>query len=458
MTRQSLARVIIAGTNSGCGKTTVTCALLSAFKQTNTVVTSFKCGPDYIDPMFHGKVLGISSSNLDPFFYDDNTLKALLCENANGICVIEGVMGFYDGMTLESTKASTYDVAKILNTPVILTVNCKGTAYSVLPVIEGFLNHKKDYDLAGVILNGISPMTYGKVKSLIEKHFENKIKVFGYLPKLPENLILESRHLGLVTANEITDIRLKLDELGKIALKTLDINLIAQTAKETKALQYNDLDIKPICENVNIAVAMDNAFCFYYKDNLKLIQKLGAKLCYFSPLKDEKLPENIDGIYLGGGYPELYLNELEKNVSMKNDIHKFLTQNKPCIAECGGFMYLTKEVEGKKMVGFFDYTCKNTGKLSRFGYQTLTALQNNLICKKNEQVKAHEFHYYDCSDNGNQMTSTKPSGINWLSAHTSQSLYAGFPHLSFYSNIQIPKNFIEKCKEFKHEQHETNGN
>lgn len=444
---KNLARIIIAGTSSGCGKTTVTCALLSAFLQKNIETSSFKCGPDYIDPLFHGKILGLNSSNLDPFFYDDETLKALLCENAKGISVIEGVMGFYDGMSIDSTDGSTYTVAKITKTPVILTINCKGTAYSILPVIEGFLKHKNDYNLAGVILNNISKTTYKKMKIVIENYFENKIKIFGYIPRLPDILKLESRHLGLVTADEIENIKFKLNKLGKYAAKTLDLDMIIETAKSAENLEFSPLEIKSICENVNIAVARDKAFCFYYRDNLRLLEKLGAKLIYFSPLEDELLPENADGLYIGGGYPELYVNVLANNLAVKSSIYKFLKSNKPCIAECGGFMYLTNSIDDYPMTGFIEAESYNTHTLSRFGYQNLTSNKDNLLCKKGESFKGHEFHYYDTNNNGADITAVKPSGLTWQACHMSENLYAGFPHLSFYSNINIAKNFIKKCKE-----------
>ncbi|MFI3207412.1 MAG: cobyrinate a,c-diamide synthase, partial [Clostridia bacterium] len=337
--KKNAARILIAGTNSGCGKTTVTCALLSALKQRNLKVSSFKCGPDYIDPMFHGKAIGVSSSNLDLFFYDENTLKNLLAENSEEISVIEGVMGFYDGTSFSETKASSYHLAKTTETPVILTINCKGLAYSVLPIIEGFANHKKDYKLSGVILNNTTKSSYIMLKKTIEEYFAGEIKVFGYLPKLPEDLIIESRHLGLVTANEIENIKEKLQKLGELASEYIDIEKIIETANSANEICYEKIDIQKICD-VNIAVALDNAFCFYYKDSLKLLEKLGANIKYFSPLKDTKLPKNIDGIYLGGGYPELYLKELSENETMKDSIKNFLEQNKPCIAECGGFLYL----------------------------------------------------------------------------------------------------------------------
>lgn len=447
MKNKSIPRIIIGGTNSGCGKTTVTCAVLSAILQKNMELSSFKCGPDYIDPMFHGKILSVPSSNLDPFFFSENTLKSVLAEHSHGLAVIEGVMGLFDGMSLGSTKGSTYDVAKITNSPVILTINCKGAAYSVLPIIEGFINHKNDYNLAGVILNNMTSHTFEAVKKLVEENLGNKVKMLGHLPKLPEDLVIESRHLGLVTANEIENIKEKLAKLGEFASKTIDIEKIIEIANTALKIEYEEIKTKAVCKNLNIAVAMDNAFCFYYKDNLALLEKLGATLKFFSPIKDKELPKNTNGIYLGGGYPELYLKELSENVSMKNSILKALNKRIPCIAECGGFMYLTEKIDDYEMLGFIKTKAQNTKKLSRFGYIEVFANEDNLLCKKGESFKGHEFHYFDALANGTSFTAHKPSGKTWQAAYAKENLYAGFPHISFLSNPKIAENFINKCME-----------
>lgn len=442
MISKSIPRILIAGTNSGCGKTTITCAILSALVSRKISTASFKCGPDYIDPMFHGKIIGTSSSNLDPFFYDENTLNALLVENSEDISVIEGVMGFYDGITMQSAKGSSYDVARITSTPVILAVNCKGTAYSILPIIEGFAKHKTDFHLAGVILNQTSSTTYAHLKTLIETNLG--ISVFGYLPKLPPHLILESRHLGLVTPAELANIKDTLTNLGKFASATIDIDALIAAATDAPAIQYHDIAIEPVASAV-IAVALDNAFCFYYKDSLNLFKKLGATLRYFSPLSDSKIPEDATGLYLGGGYPELYLSALSKNTAMKKSIQNWITSNRPTIAECGGFMYLTTEIDGFSMVAALEGVCHNTTKLTRFGYATFTATTNNILCSAGESFRGHEFHYYDCNNNGTAFAARKDNGKNWLAAYATENLYAGFPHISFYSNISIAKNFIRRC-------------
>ena len=433
---------MIAGTSSGCGKTTLTCAILQLLKQNNHSVSSFKCGPDYIDPMFHSKIIGVKSANLDTYFCDDNTIKYLLAKNSakSDISVIEGVMGFYDGRALNTVTASTYELAKMLHTPVILTLNCKGMANSALAVIKGFLELYPDNTIAGVVLNHITKTTYEAVKTAIEERFN--IKVFGYLPKLPDDIIFESRHLGLITADEVADLQDKLAKLADTAADTIDIAEIVRTAQNTCDIEFETIS-PPRFDTVKIAVASDNAFCFYYRDNLELLEEMGAELVYFSPLDDTELCSDIHGLYIGGGYPELYTERLSANESMRKSIKSALDNNIPCIAECGGFMYLTDAIDGTEMVGYLGGSCYNTGKLTRFGYVELTPKHGG------EVIRGHEFHYYDCTANGDSYTAEKANGTKWDCIHTNEYLYAGFPHIHFYSNMKFAENFYKKCTERK---------
>lgn len=447
MKNKNTPRILIGGTSSGCGKTTITCAILQALVDRGLKTASFKCGPDYIDPMFHGEIIGTKSSNLDAFFCDDDTIRYLVHKNSINcdIAVIEGVMGFYDGMNLNTTKASTYEVSKKTSTPVILTVNCKGMANSAVALIKGFAEYKKDSNIVGVILNNITKSTYEAVKVSIENEFNKSIKVLGYLPKLSEDLVFGSRHLGLVTSDEINDIKEKLNKLAKIVEDTIDIDGIIEIANNASAIDFKCPDIKYHSKKIRIAVAYDRACCFYYRDNLELLEEMGAELVYFSPINDKKLPDNIDGLYIGGGYPELYLNELSNNVEMLNSIKVQLENKTPCIAECGGFMYLSKTIDEYKMVGYLDGKSTNTNKLSRFGYITLVANEDNMLCKKDESIKAHEFHYYDSTECGKAYTAIKESGKSWECVIATDSLYAGYPHLHFYSNLKFAENFYKKC-------------
>ena len=443
-----IPRVVLAGTNSGCGKTTVSCAILQSLVNRGLKVGAFKCGPDYIDPMFHSRIIGAKSSNLDLHFFSENTLRFLLAKNAadRDVSIMEGVMGFYDGMGLTSTRASTYEVAKVTQSPVILVVNAKGASLSILATIQGFLNFYPENHIQGIILNQCTEMTYHVLKKDIEERFS--IRSFGYLPKLAD-CALESRHLGLVTAAEITDLKEKLQILAQQAEKTIDLEGILALAKQALPVTYEQI-LLPKGKPVRIAVARDKAFCFYYEDSLEVLKEMGAELVTFSPLHDNTLPEKIHGLYLGGGYPELYAEKLSANLTMRQSIAAKLKQGTPCIAECGGFMYLTQAIGDFSMTGSLEGSCFNTGKLTRFGYVTLKAKQDNLLCRAGEKIAAHEFHHWDCTVSGNCFTATKANGRNWDCGIATDTLYAGYPHFHFYSNLAFAENFYKACMKEGH--------
>ena len=376
--QQDLPRLILAGTNSGCGKTTVTCAVLQALVNRGLSVAAAKCGPDYIDPMFHSRIIGAKSSNLDPFFFDENTLRFLLAQNASGcdVTVIEGVMGYYDGLGLTSTRASTYELAQKTVSPVVLVVNARGAALSVLASVRGFLDFLPDDRICGVILNGCTAMTYAPLARVLEDRLG--VKACGFLPNLPD-CALKSRHLGLVTAAEVADLREKMQRLAAEAEQTIDLDALLTIAREAPALDVVPPTLPAPGAPVRIGAARDNAFCFYYEDSLGLLRTVGAELVPFSPLSDSALPAGLDGLYLGGGYPELYAAQLAMNAAMRSSIRAALAAGLPCIAECGGFMYLTEAIGEHLMVGFLPGRCFDAGKLARFGYVTLTAERDNLL-------------------------------------------------------------------------------
>ncbi|MBQ3426365.1 MAG: cobyrinate a,c-diamide synthase [Clostridia bacterium] len=443
---KKVPRIVIAGTGSGCGKTTVSCAVLQALVNRRLNVGAFKCGPDYIDPMFHSRIIGTECSNLDPFFFDDITLKNLLIKNSRGcdVSVIEGVMGFYDGMSMHSEKASTYEVSKITKSPVLLVVDAKGAAFSALAVIHGFMSFLPDNSICGVILNRCTSGTYKMLAAEIEKQFGNKIMPIGFLPKLPDCTI-ESRHLGLVTADEIKDLKRKLEILAKQAEETIEIDKILKIAENAEAVEAEETELPKYQEKVRIAVAKDNAFCFYYKDSLNLLKELGAEIVEFSPVSDAELPENIHGIYFGGGYPELYKEKLSANKKMLASVKKALQNNLPCVAECGGFMYLKEYIGEYPMVGYLKGKCFDNKKLTRFGYITLTAKTDNMLCRRGEKIRAHEFHYWDTESPGEAFSAEKTSGKRWDCIFASETLYAGYPHLHFLANRDFAINFYEAC-------------
>ena len=443
--QRRVPRLVLAGTNSGCGKTTVTCAVLQSLVRRGLRVGAAKCGPDYIDPMFHSRVIGAKSSNLDSFFFDRDTMRYLLAHNGQDcdIAVIEGVMGYYDGLGLTSTRASTYEAARETESPVVLVVNARGAALSVLAAVQGFLDFAPDNNVQGVILNGCSAMSYGALARELESRLG--VRACGYLPRLPE-CTLESRHLGLVTADEVADLREKLRQLAEAAEKTLELDALLEIAHNAPVLDFTPPVLPEKGAPVRIGVARDRAFCFYYEDSLDLLRQLGAELIPFSPLADEKLPDGVQGLYLGGGYPELYAAQLEENHALRRQIRDVVYAGMPCIAECGGFMYLTQSIAGRAMVGALPGDCFDTGKLTRFGYITATAQEDSLLCRAGEQVPMHEFHHWDTPQPGDAFGAEKPSGKQWRCAYATDTLYAGFPHFHFYAKPVMAQRFLAACR------------
>lgn len=452
-----IPRILLAAGSSGSGKTLITCGLLEALVERGLKTASFKCGPDYIDPMFHSRVIGTKSRNLDTFFTGSEVTKYLLTRNARDceIAVMEGVMGFYDGVAGTTTTASAYDLAKVTDTPVILIVNSRGMSVSLAAYVKGFLEYKKDSHIKGVIFNQMSPMLYPRMKKLLEE--ELGVAVLGYVPKV-EDCVIESRHLGLVLPDEIPELKDRLHKLAGVLEETLDIDRILELAGEAPDL----LDAKPesvtdfrLSEPVRIGVAEDEAFCFFYADNFRLLGEMGAEIVPFSPMEDKQLPDDLDGLLLYGGYPELNGKKLEQNTTMKDMIREKLKAGMPCMAECGGFMYLHEEMEGMdgnfyQMAGVIPGKAYRTPKLSRFGYVTLTQKKPVLGMEDFGEIPAHEFHYFDSENCGGDFHAAKPeSKRGWDCIHGTDTMLAGFPHLYYYGNPEVPKAFLKKCLAYK---------
>ena len=452
-----IPRILLAAGSSGSGKTLITCGLLEALVERGLKTASFKCGPDYIDPMFHSRVIGTKSRNLDTFFTVPEVTKYLLTRNARDceVAVMEGVMGFYDGVAGTTTRASAYDLAKVTDTPVILIVNSRGMSVSLAAYVKGFLEYKKDSHIKGVIFNQMSPMLYPRMKKLLEE--ELGVVVLGYVPKV-EDCVIESRHLGLVLPDEIPELKDRLHKLAGVLEETLDIDRILELAGEAPDL----LDAKPesvtdfrLSEPVRIGVAEDEAFCFFYADNFRLLGEMGAEIVPFSPMEDKQLPDDLDGLLLYGGYPELIGKKLEQNTTMKDMIREKLKAGMPCMAECGGFMYLHEEMEGMdgnfyQMAGVIPGKAYRTPKLSRFGYVTLTQKKPALGMEDFGEIPAHEFHYFDSENCGGDFHAAKPeSKRGWDCIHGTDTMLAGFPHLYYYGNPEVPKAFLKKCLAYK---------
>lgn len=440
---------MIAGTNSGCGKTTVVCALLRAFVKRGMKTASFKCGPDYIDPMFHSRIIGAQSHNLDGFFCDGDMQNYLLHKYGctADISVIEGVMGYYDGTDF---CASSYDTSLTTQTPTILVINARGMSMSVGAVMKGFLAFKEPSNIIGFIFNRLPDSQIETAKRLCT---DMNVKYFGRLPN-DRSFEIESRHLGLVTAAEIKDLTEKTDRLAECAEENILIDEILEYASE-KLPYYKKPELPSLRFDVRIAVSCDEAFCFLYSENLDLLREMGCEVVTFSPLKDKSLPENCHGLILCGGYPELYAERLFCDNPMPQSIANAIRSGMPCIAECGGFMYLHKsftDENGKSFsgAGIINAGCFPTKKLQHFGYSSITAKKDNLLCDKGEKLPVHEFHYFDSTDCGSDFHAYKPAKkISWECVHANERLYAGYPHIYFYADTKAAVNFVKACERYK---------
>ena len=459
-------KVLIAGTGSGSGKTTVTSGLLQCLVNRGLDAAAFKCGPDYIDPMFYERITGARAGNLDPFFSDEKTLRWIIsrAEESSDISVIEGVMGYYDGIGFTS-EASTFSVARAVNAPVVLVINCRGMGASVGAVLKGFLDWPEITDscIKGVIFNNMSEKLYRQAAEMAESM---GVRPLGYLPRRAA-LTLESRHLGLVTAGEVADIKEKMKLIASEMEKTVDIEGIIDLAAEAPALRSDAPEWKKKFERqiaedtvimargdarrVRIALASDDAFCFTYKENTALLQEAGCEIVPFSPLSDTRLPDGIDGVILSGGYPELHAAELAANEPMLEAVRQSRADGIPMIAECGGFMYLHETLEGAdgelyRMAGVIPGRCFRTERLGRFGYITLKALEGGLLCPEGSELKAHEFHYWDSEHCGESFLAVKPDGSrSWKCGIMTDDMYAGFPHLFYYDSPKAAMRFVHAC-------------
>lgn len=467
--KTGIPRIMVGAIKSGSGKTVVTCALLEALKRRGKEPKAFKCGPDYIDPMFHKKIIDIPSYNLDSFFLREERLRDIFaCNGENaGIGVLEGVMGLFDGLGGILEKGSSYEVAKILKTPIILVVDAHGMGRSILPILSGLLQYDKENLIRGVILNRTTKSFFEAIKPVIEK--ELPLSALGYFPAQKE-LHLESRHLGLKMPDEIQDLKEQVKKAAEVLKETVELEKIIAVAESAPEIEYEPVFAKKAGQKgdegsgsnnqpentsiVKIAVAKDEAFCFYYEDNLRMLEEMGTELVEFSPLHDEKLPEGIHGILLGGGYPELYARQLSENISMKESIRKAIENNMPTVAECGGFMYLhknmiTKEGETFEMCGALPGDCFFTGKLVRFGYVTVEEKTQD-FWTGGQGIRGHEFHYFDSQCNGEDCTATKPvTGRNWSCVHADENHWWGFPHLYYPANPAFAKRFVEAAAKYR---------
>lgn len=458
-----IPRIMLAAPKSGSGKTLITCALLQALKRDNKDVIAFKCGPDYIDSMFHRTVTGIPAENLDTFFTGEKDTREIFAGSAKGrdIAVMEGVMGLFDGLGGVRKEGSAYHLAEVTNTPIILVADVHGMGRSMAAMLSGFAAYDTKHLIKGILLNCISETFYKTMKPLVEE--ATGIPVIGFFPER-KDIHIDSRHLGLCMPGEISDLQEQMDAAAEQLFVTGDFGALLNIAEEAIPIKTESEDFVYVTErssnasfrriskkNPVLAVARDEAFCFYYEANLRLLEELGAKIEYFSPIHDAALPENTAGLLLGGGYPELYLKELSENAAMKKAIKNALETGIPSLAECGGFMYLHDSIkydnEEYQMAGVIPGRTVYKGKLVRFGYVEVSE-KKSIFLPGGKSIKGHEFHYFDSTNNGNSCIAVKPvSGKSFECVHESADHFWGFAHLYYPSAPEFAEHFVdEMCK------------
>ena len=461
-----MMQFLIAAPRSGSGKTTMTCAMLAALKKRGYDPCAFKSGPDYIDPMFHRSVLNVDSHNLDLFLSDQPTVQALYAHYAAGhnAAVCEGAMGFYDGQGL-TTRASAWELAETLHIPVLLVVQPKGASVTLAAEIQGLLHFRENSHIAGILLNDCSEKLYKMLKALLEK--ETGLPVLGYLPHLPEATV-ESRHLGLKTAGEIADLQQKISLLADslvVDWEKLEEVTTRPVPCDAKAFPFprpgeggastpdeGASQNAPDRGSPRIAVAQDEAFCFTYAETLDALRTAGAELVFFSPVHDAAPPENIGGLYLPGGYPELYAKQLSENQTMLSSIRQAVNAGLPTAAECGGFLYLGQSLEDADgqtwpMAGVLPGSGVKKGRLVRFGYAEMTAKADSMLFRAGESLPIHEFHHWDSTANGTDFSLKKNESTQWEGGFANEHLYAGFPHL-YWAGTPLPKRFVTAAHQY----------
>ena len=458
-------RIMLAAPKSGSGKTLLTCGLLEVLRRRGLNPIACKCGPDYIDPMFHRYVLGIPGRNLDSFFLPAEGVRKVLVdavrEEQAGIAVLEGVMGYYDGLGGTETSASSWEIAEITDTPAILVLDCKGASLSAAAMASGFLHFRKKSHIAGVILNRVSSMYYERLAAAVEE--ASGLPVLGYLPE-SEEYRMESRHLGLFLPGEIDRLRERIGRLADQMEKSIAVDRVLEVAgmlplrienkekekAENESMEAESIAKFPACQEqkvtsrVRIGVARDEAFCFYYQENFRLLEQMGAELVYFSPLRDKKIPDRVDGLLFGGGYPENYARELAKNAAMRESIRRSIAAGMPFLAECGGFLYLHRTLEGSdgkhwEMAGVYPFDAYRTNRLRRFGYV-------RLLTSSGQEIHGHEFHYWESEDPGTDWEAVKPTGNrSWRCIHEKGGQIGGFPHLYYASCPDFLRKWLDVC-------------
>ena len=437
----TVPRIVIAGTHSGCGKTTIASGIMAALVQRGLKVQPFKVGPDFIDPSHHTRICGRNSRNLDPFMMGENGCMDTFIQATQDadIAVIEGVMGLYDGVD-GSDLSSTAHVARILNAPVVLVVDAKGMSRSVHALIDGYRHYDPGLAFSGVILNRIGSSRH---RSMIEPSLS--IPSFGYIPRT-EELAVESRHLGLRMAHESGN----MGEFGKIIEENCTLDALLNAADRAPPLvsAIEETYSRSVC--VKIGVAYDRAFCFYYQDNLDRLRTAGAELVFFSPL-DGPLPD-VDAVYLGGGYPELHLASLESS-RCRQDLKEVAEAGMPVYGECGGLMYLSETIHSDKtyrMCGILPANAEMTRRIQGLGYVQGESIADHSLFLPGHMVTGHEFHYSRLApsrDARYALRLSRGKGIdNGMDGLVSRNVLGCYTHA--YFSLSFAESFVDVASRF----------
>jgi len=453
-----MRRLVIAATGSGAGKTTVTLGLMAAFKQKGCIVQGFKCGPDYIDPTYHTAVTGRPSRNLDSWMTGTEMVRTVLangCEGAD-IAIIEGVMGLFDGKQPLSDDGSTAEIAAITKSPVLLVVDCSGMARSAAAIVRGFQTFHPDVHIAGVFANRVGGEGHFR---LIQAAVEQMcgLPVVGFLPK-DDALSLPERHLGLVPSVERGELDSFFAELGRKIAAAVDWETLLSIA-EAPALAPSAPLIRPSrLYRARVAVAKDAAFHFYYPENLEILSACGAELVYFSPLAGEPLPDEVDGLYIGGGFPEEFAAELARQTAVKQSIRTAIERGLPTLAECGGFMFLTERLmtaDGTEyeMAGVIPGRVVMQRKLAALGYREVHGRKGNFLLPEGERARGHEFHYSTYEPRGDVPFAYETSGRLGAKpdGYLAHRLVAGYVHFHFASAPAMVERWLSECEKVKHD-------
>jgi cobyrinic acid a,c-diamide synthase len=434
---------------------------MSALKKRGLSIQPFKVGPDFIDPGYHELICKVPSRNLDSWMLDTSYNRTLFLQHScdKDIALVEGVMGLYDGSRSAHEDGSTAHMAKLLKAPVILVVDAKGMSRSVAAVVCGFEHYDKQLKIAGVILNRVgSKDHYAWLKQVIEE--KSRARVLGYLPP-DDTLRIPERHLGLLTTKENSLDRTFIRKITDLAERHIDLDLLLKMASPVAPQSILAKPAQAGCDShkpdpVRIAVAYDKAFCFYYQDNLDLLRHWGARLIYFSPLSERSLPDNVDGIYLGGGYPEMFASELAANRELLKDIKRFADSGGTIYGECGGLMYLGNNIKSfdkknYKMVGLFPFTTVMHNKLTDLGYYTVTSRRSTILTKRGDTAKGHQFRYSSIKgipQSSNSVFSLRKNMSSKIQKEgfAFKNVLVSYVHLHFGSNSTLAQRFVASCK------------